>query len=278
MKLTRGMLYVASAIALLGLMTAGAAFGVAGSSTIGDFVWLDQNENGLQDADEPGVAGVTVELYTRSPFYPWPWLDTPSRTTVTDGTGHYLFSDLWDTDFYVKFILPSGYTWTGANAGDNALDSDADPDTGETAQFTLPLGSDDRTWDAGLVEQDEFTNPGCGTPGYWKTHPNAWPVEVITIGGITYTKAQAITMMKKSTTKDMTTLMFMHLVSAKLNVLIGNSDEVIGPYITAADAWMAQHPYGSKVKADSTAWKIGEPIKNMLDAYNNGLLDAPARD
>jgi hypothetical protein len=34
--------------------------------------------------------------------------------------------------------------------------------------------------------------PGTGTPGYWKNHPDAWPVSSITVGGVAYTKAQAI--------------------------------------------------------------------------------------
>src|SRR5438067_1323722 len=32
------------------------------TSTIGDFVWEDQNGNGVQDPGEPGIDGVTVKL------------------------------------------------------------------------------------------------------------------------------------------------------------------------------------------------------------------------
>ncbi|MFT3894745.1 MAG: hypothetical protein QM730_24205 [Anaerolineales bacterium] len=37
--------------------------------------------------------------------------------------------------------------------------------------------------------------PGTGTPGYWKNHPEAWPVSSITIGEQTFTKDQAIALM-----------------------------------------------------------------------------------
>ena len=37
---------------------------LTGCLNIGDFVWYDRNNNGLQDAGEPGIAGVTVNLYT----------------------------------------------------------------------------------------------------------------------------------------------------------------------------------------------------------------------
>lgn len=121
----------------------------------------------------------------------------------------------------------------------------------------------------------------CEEPsGAGKNHASAWPVDSITIGGATYSKAAAIKIMKKPTKKDMSAVMFMHLVSAKLNVLIGNSDLIIGESIVAGNAWMAVNasPMPGHVRASSSAWTQGEPIKNMLDAYNNGRLDAPARD
>jgi hypothetical protein len=121
-------------------------------------------------------------------------------------------------------------------------------------------------------------DPGTGTPGYWKNHPEAWPVEEITIGGVTYPKAEAIGYMANQTEGDMTYVMFMHLVAAKLNVLIGNESSCIDGTIAAADAWMAAHPVGSGVTADSAAWDEGEPLKDMLDKYNNGELCAPERD
>jgi len=120
--------------------------------------------------------------------------------------------------------------------------------------------------------------PGTGTPGYWKTHPEAWPVDSITIGGVTYTKAQAIAFMDMPD-GDKTFTIFRALVSAKLNVLIGNEDSCVASTIVAADAWMATYgPVGSKVKASSAAWKLGEPLYLTLDGYNNGLLCAPHRD
>ena len=32
-------------------------------ATIGDYVWLDRDHDGVQDADEPGIVGATVTLY-----------------------------------------------------------------------------------------------------------------------------------------------------------------------------------------------------------------------
>lgn len=120
--------------------------------------------------------------------------------------------------------------------------------------------------------------PGAGTPGYWKNHPEAWPVNRITTGGVTYTKDEAIEIMNKPVKGDKTYTMFDSLVAAKLNVLIGNPSGCIDGTIAAADGWMTTYPLGCEVKASSNAWTVGEPLHMMLDDYNNGLLCAPPRD
>jgi hypothetical protein len=119
--------------------------------------------------------------------------------------------------------------------------------------------------------------PGTGTPGYWKNHPEAWPVDSITIGEDTYTKAQAIKLMGKSD-GDKTYTMFRAYVSAYLNVLIGNESSCIDDTLADAYNWLDKHEPGSGVTGSSKAWKVGEPLYLTLDAYNNGLLCAPHRN
>jgi len=119
------------------------------------------------------------------------------------------------------------------------------------------------------------SGPGTGTPGYWMNHPEAWPVQQITIGGVTYTKDQAITRIKLPVVNDKTQTMFAALVAAKLNVLNGCEDDCIAATIALADTWMATYP--SPVRAKSQAWRDGEPLSKTLDSYNNGELCAPAR-
>jgi hypothetical protein len=114
--------------------------------------------------------------------------------------------------------------------------------------------------------------PGCDTPGYWKNHPEAWPVEEIPIGGTTYPKEEAIGWMCSGGKGDKTLTMFGAVVAAKLNVLIGNDDSKVADTIVAADAWMEAHPVGSGVKANSPAWEVGDPLYQKLDDYNNNRL------
>ena len=168
--------------------------------------------------------------------------------------------DLVPTGFQVSLIVP------GANVGSsNGAFSTA---TGVLANGT--------SYNFGFVPSTA-ANPGTGTPGYWKNHPDAWPVDSITVGGKTYTEAQAISWLGK-VGKDKTTTMFSSLVPAMLNVMIGNDGSCVNGAIADGNAWMALYgPVGSNVAASSPAWLAGEPIHQTLDAYNNGLLCAPHR-
>jgi uncharacterized repeat protein (TIGR01451 family) len=121
-------------------------------------------------------------------------------------------------------------------------------------------------------------SPGTGTPGYWKNHPEAWPVDVLDVGGVTYTKDEAIALLTKKVKgidKKAHTL-FRALVATKLNVLIGNEFSCVADAVNEADAWLTANPLDERV--GKKEWKQIEPTKDELDAYNNGLLCAPSRD
>jgi LPXTG-motif cell wall-anchored protein len=71
---------------------------VAASATIGDTVWSDENDNGVQDNGEKGIAGATVRL------------TLPDGTTIqmnTNANGNYLFSGLEAGTYKSELILSS---------------------------------------------------------------------------------------------------------------------------------------------------------------------------
>ncbi len=115
------------------------------TASIGNRVWSDTNFNGIQDAGEAGISGVTVNLLNAG--------GTVLGTTTTDANGNYLFANLNTGDYKVQVVKPSGYYYTKSNIGaDDSIDSDVDSN-GMTAVANLAAGTNDLTWDAGLYQK-----------------------------------------------------------------------------------------------------------------------------
>ncbi len=104
-------------------------FGFAGTGSIGDAVFLDQNGDGTQGPSEPGLSGVTVELTFIGANG-----ETATFSAVTDGSGQYLFENLPAGSFTVVVVggVPEG------------VDNSADPDGGadSTADLVLADGGE----------------------------------------------------------------------------------------------------------------------------------------
>ncbi|MCB0614256.1 MAG: DUF11 domain-containing protein, partial [Phaeodactylibacter sp.] len=123
--------------------------GLVQPAFIGDFVWQDTNGNGIQDGREPGIPGVTVNLYADANQDGVPD-GAPIATDVTDANGEYGFP-VDPGSYVVEFVTPGGFNPTDANqGGDDTIDSDADPVTGQTGIITLSSGENDPTNDAGF--------------------------------------------------------------------------------------------------------------------------------
>ncbi|MCO5227868.1 MAG: carboxypeptidase regulatory-like domain-containing protein [Thermomicrobiales bacterium] len=132
--------------------------GLVKKVSIGDYVWFDNDFDGMQDDDEPGVEGALVYLYDKD-GNPVPGV----APAVTDKNGYYFFKDLYpDTDYQLKFVHnQTGYGWTKQDAaGNDKVDSDVDqqgwitnvrtPSQGKN--LTAPETTDVPTYDAGIVK------------------------------------------------------------------------------------------------------------------------------
>jgi hypothetical protein len=229
-------------------------------------VFNDANNNGIQDGGETPAEGVKVFVCQLC----------DGTDTIQAETGPYGTYQIYvpPDSYTVSILIPTGTQASPPNTPDDSVDSDGVPD-GHGFSVATSVQANGYATDFGLFTP-AASQPGTGTPGYWKNHPDAWPVSQLTVGGVTYTKAQAIEWLNK-VGKDKTTTMFSSLVPAMLNVLIGN-DNCVASAIAAANNWMAAYgPVGSQVPASSYAWSVGEPSHITLDAYNNGLLCAPHR-
>ncbi|MBM0753657.1 YSIRK-type signal peptide-containing protein, partial [Staphylococcus epidermidis] len=89
--------------------------------SLGDYVWLDKNKNGVQDDDEKGLAGVYVTLKDSN--------NRELQRVTTDQSGHYQFDNLQNGTYTVEFAIPDNYTPSPANNSTNdAIDSDGERD------------------------------------------------------------------------------------------------------------------------------------------------------
>ncbi|MGB3904863.1 MAG: SdrD B-like domain-containing protein [Anaerolineae bacterium] len=112
---------------------------------LGDLVWYDTDQDGIQDAGEPGVEAIEVQLYA-----------TPTCTGTllysytTDITGTYVFTGLDPGDYCMEFhSIPISREITLQNQGaDESVDSDAAQDTARIE--SIILGADDYEEDMGL--------------------------------------------------------------------------------------------------------------------------------
>jgi hypothetical protein len=128
---------------------------------IGNRVWTDANSNGIQDAGEAGIDGITVELYEGT---------TLVGTTTTANGGQWYFNnsnvnqggatELKPNTAYTIRVpsaaIPSGQTLTGTNTdgttNGDLRDSDATLVSGnaEIAYTTGTYGQNDHTLDVGF--------------------------------------------------------------------------------------------------------------------------------
>jgi serine-aspartate repeat-containing protein C/D/E len=116
---------------------------VAERATLGDRVWEDANGNGVQDAGEAGLVGVSVELRDAA--------GNVVATTTTGADGNYSFT-VDAGQYKVAVTAPAGMTVTGQHSGANAAaDSDIDA-AGQSGVVTLTAGQVNNDIDAGLYK------------------------------------------------------------------------------------------------------------------------------
>jgi hypothetical protein len=133
-------------------------------ASVGDKVWNDVNQNGIQNAGEPGIGGVDVKLYDAV-------TGLLVKSTTTDELGNYVFNDLNPGTYYVKFTTPATYSASPANAGsNNAIDSDNQG--GNSAPFTLAAGENNTTIDAGFYETSPLGTASLGDKVWYDNDNN----------------------------------------------------------------------------------------------------------
>ncbi len=123
-------------------------------ASLGDFAWLDINENGLQDSGEPGVNGVAVQLFQ-------PGInavvgggdDFLTKSTITKESGLFSFNHLSAGDYFIR--VPEPFLISVSDQGSNdQIDNDIDPMTKSTELLSLAPGEENNDTDIGLKQPE----------------------------------------------------------------------------------------------------------------------------
>lgn len=136
------------------------------SVSVGDYVWFDEDKDGVQDDDESGIPGVELTLTGPDGGPVTDVHGNPVGPVTTGEQGEYVFENLpvlpAGESYTVTVTPPAGYQPTTPGVGDRATDSS----TGSAQSTDLTTdGASDMTLDFGFIKQ-----PGPGptpppTPG-----------------------------------------------------------------------------------------------------------------
>jgi RHS repeat-associated protein len=114
----------------------------------------------------------------------------------------------------------------------------------------------------GRILDDDFCPR---SPGFWKTHPEDWPVDYLELGGVEYEMPALLELLDYGG-PDASIKLARQLVATKLNLAAG-SDPFILPTVEAADLFLIDFPPGSNPRGQDKQQALA--LKDELEAYNN---------
>jgi hypothetical protein len=129
-------------------------------------------------------------------------------------------------------------------------------------------------WSASIESSTDDDNNCTFTQGYWKTHPEAWPVASLTLGTVNYTAAELLSILITPAGGNGLLILAHQLISTKLNVANGADPTPVAAAIAAADAMIGGlviPPVGAGFLAPATV----SALATTLDNYNNGNTTVP---
>jgi hypothetical protein len=117
----------------------------------------------------------------------------------------------------------------------------------------------------------DVVNDCIRSQGYWKNHASVWPVSTLTLGTVSYTKAELLSILNTPARGNGLIFLAHQLIATKLNIAAGASGSAISATVAAADALIGSFvapPIGAGYLAPSSA----SGLTNTMDDYNNGEL------
>ncbi len=136
------------------------------ASSLAGRIWLDSNQDTLNDANEPGVGGIRLSLYDKQ--------NTVVSWAVTNDAGQYRFSDLPVSDYIVCIdidIYSSQYSISKSSAGDGLSNPECSLLAASIDELTT-----ENTINFGLVASADAGEPIPNGQGTLTTSPRSEPI------------------------------------------------------------------------------------------------------
>ena len=109
------------------------------------------------------------------------------------------------------------------------------------------------------------------TQGFWKNHPEAWPVTSLVLGSVSYTQAQLLQILGESVAGNGLVSLAHQLIAAKLNIAYGADPTAASAAIASADALIGSLVAPPISSGDLPPSEVST-LTQTLDDYNNGVI------
>ena len=117
--------------------------------------------------------------------------------------------------------------------------------------------------------------PACPLgQGFWKNHPEDWPVTTLIIGGTAYTEAQLATVLNTKTKGDAVLILTRQLIAAELNIANGSNGSSVTAVIADANSLLAGINLLAHKDVDTNT-VLGQKMvadAAILESFNEGNL------
>jgi len=114
------------------------------------------------------------------------------------------------------------------------------------------------------------------TQGYWKNHPEAWPVSALKLGNIIYTQTQLLAILGTPAAGNGLISLAHQLIAAKLNILSGAiAPSVVIGAIAAADVMIGSKiipPIGSGFLSPATTSHLNDDLEEFNSQEGQGTI------
>lgn len=109
--------------------------------------------------------------------------------------------------------------------------------------------------------------------GFWKTHAEEWPVDSLTIGGVSYDKATLLNVLNTPVRGNAVLILAHQLIATELNIANGSDPAVIATARAAAQLLLTGVDIKSaQVRTNTATGQQMTSAAGMLDNYNNRML------